>query len=1173
MHEWPFRCPGSARGRRIPRCFADLIRGLRLLSGWSNERLRGNLSSAALPMAVAVSAVMAPGCERRLLPDGFPDTLDCSSCHGSHKSIAPPKAVNGSTKTSEIGVGAHQAHVLDNKVSRAIACGECHPMPSDMQHHPDPKGGRADVVFGALATQADAKAAWELNQARCTNTYCHGATLRGAETRPPPVWTRVDGSQATCTSCHGNPPGGNHPAGACEACHGAVVGPGRVIVNPALHINGKVEVSSTCTSCHGAGTSDPVDGKDPRAAPPKAVNGATASTDIRVGAHQAHLNAGKIAAPVLCTECHVVPSPSDPHPDGNNQAGQVVFGALATAQAAKPAWDRNTARCSNSYCHGATLSGAASRSAPVWTQVDGSQLVCSSCHGNPPGGTHPTGPCEACHGAVVGPGGVIVNPALHINGKVEVSGRCTACHGYPPGGTHPTGACETCHGAVVGPGGVIINPSLHGNGTVEVSGRCTACHGTRTSETVDGKDARTAPPKAVNGATASTDIRVGAHQAHLNAGRIAAPVLCTECHVVPSPSDPHPDGNNQAGQVVFGWLATAQAAKPAWDRNTARCSNSYCHGATLSGAASRSAPVWTQVDGSQLVCSSCHGNPPGGTHPTGPCEACHGAVVGPGGVIVNPALHVNGTVEVSGRCTACHGYPPGGTHPTGACETCHGAVVGPGGEIINPSLHGNGTVEVSGRCTACHGTRTSETVDGRDRRTAPPKAVNGATASTDTRVGAHQAHLNAGRIAGPVLCTECHVVPSPSDPHPDGNNQAGQVVFGALATAQAAKPAWDRNTARCSNSYCHGATLSGAASRSAPVWTRVDGSQLVCTACHGNPPGGTHPTGPCEACHGAVVGPGGVIVNPALHVNGTVEAGNPHPSNYADPAIHGQDANLGRSDCRTCHGQQLEGTTVVTGCDRCHLPGWRKNCTFCHGGAAPPQGTGPLLGAPPPDLLGNADIDSIGVGVHTEHSTQGGAGSPRHPAYSCTQCHISVTDVLSPGHIFDGTPGVSEVIFTGGISLAARYSRPACTNVYCHGTGRVNADEPDFAPNVSQLGGTLTYSGCGQGAPACHLFTSLSATHGTHRSPPSGLVLPVDNCEYCHVAAASGSSAIGDANLHVNGQADVGFGSRYRYQGSGSAALSVSPAGTWNPTTRTCSQVSCHTIAPIPPPEPATWKQ
>jgi predicted CxxxxCH...CXXCH cytochrome family protein len=636
---------------------------------------------------------------------------------------------------------------------------------------------------------------------------------------------------------------------------------------------------------------------------------------------------------------------------------------------------------------------------------------------------------------------------------------------------------------------------------------CSSCHGSNKNM---------APPRAVNGSTSTSEIGVGAHQSHVVDNKIAAAMPCDECHPMPRDMLDHPDPNGGRADVVFGALASQGGVSPIWDLNRGRCANTYCHGATLRGAETRSAPVWTRVNGSQVSCTSCHGNPPGGDHPTGACETCHGEVVGPGGIIVKPALHVNGKIEVSG-------------------------------------------------CTVCHGTNTGGSVDGKDPRVAPPKAVNGATATTDLRVGAHQAHLLAGKTASAVLCTECHVVPGPSDPHPDGNNQPGQVVFGPLAKAHAAQPIWDRNTARCSNTYCHGATLSGAAGRLPPLWIQVDGSQLVCTGCHGNPPAKPHPTSTkCDECHGDVVGPGGIIRSLPLHVNGTIEHKNPHPANYAEATVHGQDAKLGRSDCRPCHGEQLEGTAGVTSCDRCHQPGWRQNCTYCHGGTAPPQGTGPLLGAPPPDLSGNVNIGSIGVGTHTEHCTQGDPSFLVHRAYPCTECHINVTDVLTPGHMFDATPGVAEVVFAGGISPAARYNRPGCSNVYCHGTGRVNADEPNFAGTLPD--GKLAYSGCGQTAAACHPFTSLSTSHGTHRTPTTTAVPAVTNCRFCHFSVASSASGIANPDLHVDGQVAVGF--------SAAAYGSVAAAtGSWNSTAHTCSQVSCHTIAPVPPPEPAPWRQ
>jgi hypothetical protein len=65
----------------------------------------------------------------------------------------------------------------------------------------------------------------------------------------------------TCTSCHANPPlNGNWHSGAhgggngCNLCHPHVNATGTAILNPALHLNGIVEVQaafkSSCFNCH-----------------------------------------------------------------------------------------------------------------------------------------------------------------------------------------------------------------------------------------------------------------------------------------------------------------------------------------------------------------------------------------------------------------------------------------------------------------------------------------------------------------------------------------------------------------------------------------------------------------------------------------------------------------------------------------------------------------------------------------------------------------------------------------------------------------------------------------------------------------------------------------------------------------------------------------------------------
>ena len=576
---------------------------------------------------------------------------------------------------------------------------------------------------------------------------------------------------------------------------------------------------------------------------------------------------------------------------------------------------------------------------------------------------------------------------------------------------------------------------------------CSSCHGSPDNA---------APPAAVHGPDETSYVGVGAHQAHVEKDTLAAPAPCTECHPVPATVQDgnHPTPKGRPAQVVPGSLSSRRGAKPAWDRTTALCSNNYCHGATLDGAATRPAPLWTKVDGTQKTCTSCHGNPPGGRHPAQTaCESCHADVVGPGGVIKTPKLHVNGTVETSSHspgyadpavhgsdfnqgkldCKLCHGPDLRGMPGVTSCDTCH-----------TPNWRTN--------CYHCHGGAA-------DPSGSPPLSLSGAVSTSDPGVGAHPAHRIGGRVGSAVACTECHAVPTDVLTPGHVDVPPADVVFGSLARTGGAQPQWDRSTLRCQSTYCHGATLSGAATRSAPLWTLVDATQLACTSCHGYPPAGSHPAASnCEGCHGAVVGPGGVILSLALHINGTIET-NGHPTGYADPAQHGREAKFGVSNCRSCHGATLGGASGVPSCDSCHQAGWRTNCRYCHGG------TDNQTGAPPVDLAGNAASSSVTVGTHTAHVSR-----VSHPAYACGVCHNAVTDVLTAGHMFDGTPGVSEVLFGGGPSPAGQYARPACNNLYCHGNGRTNGTAASFA------------AGTRYNCESCHPTAGLSTSHAAHLS-------------------------------------------------------------------------------------------
>jgi predicted CxxxxCH...CXXCH cytochrome family protein len=197
-----------------------------------------------LRLALLALCGVLTGCTRTPFADGLPSSLDCSGCHGEGGDPTPPPAVNGATGTDSIGVGAHQVHLHGSSLAGPVACSECHLLPSQANgtDHPDPLGRPARVTFGLVAAQAGAHPVWHRTTRTCSGTYCHGATESDSSERADPLWTRVDGSQLHCDSCHGYPPPAPHPADAtCEACHDAVVGAGGVITNPVLHVNGTVE--------------------------------------------------------------------------------------------------------------------------------------------------------------------------------------------------------------------------------------------------------------------------------------------------------------------------------------------------------------------------------------------------------------------------------------------------------------------------------------------------------------------------------------------------------------------------------------------------------------------------------------------------------------------------------------------------------------------------------------------------------------------------------------------------------------------------------------------------------------------------------------------------------------------------------------------------------------------
>lgn len=166
----------------------------------------------------------------------------CDACHGTPGNPAPPRDTRGETATTAVGVGAHQAHVVGRGLARRVQCAECHVVPAAVVggQHLD---GLAQITFSGVARANLAQP--EYRGGTCASTACHDISnytvTPGGGQATTPRWTLVDGSQATCASCHGMPPPLPHVQRAdCESCHLNAT-PQRTFVRPELHVDGHVD--------------------------------------------------------------------------------------------------------------------------------------------------------------------------------------------------------------------------------------------------------------------------------------------------------------------------------------------------------------------------------------------------------------------------------------------------------------------------------------------------------------------------------------------------------------------------------------------------------------------------------------------------------------------------------------------------------------------------------------------------------------------------------------------------------------------------------------------------------------------------------------------------------------------------------------------------------------------
>ncbi|MCS7229718.1 MAG: CxxxxCH/CxxCH domain-containing protein [Candidatus Kryptonium sp.] len=216
-----------------------------------------------------------------------------------------------------------------------------------------------------------------------------------------------------CKQCHGSNYTGGVSKSSCYTCHNTPAGP------------------EACNTCHG---------NLQNSAPPRDLNNNFSASARGVGAHQVHLKGGQISSGYDCVECHIqVTSLRTPGHLDNTPYAEIVFNDSALAKnrtpigigeylVPNPVYSFDNLTCSNTYCHGYFRNGNLNN-APKWNVVDGTQARCGTCHGLPPGGTHPrvsaTSCATACHNDVVElqAGQLrIKDKTKHVNGKLSLYG-------------------------------------------------------------------------------------------------------------------------------------------------------------------------------------------------------------------------------------------------------------------------------------------------------------------------------------------------------------------------------------------------------------------------------------------------------------------------------------------------------------------------------------------------------------------------------------------------------------------------------------------------------------------------------------------------------------------------------------------------------------------------------
>lgn len=542
----------------------------------------------------------------------------------------------------------------------------------------------------------------------------------------------------------------------------------------------------------------------------------------------------------------------------------------------------------------------------------------------------------------------------------------------------------------------------------------------------------------------------------------------------------------------------------------------------------------------------------------------------------SPGCHATSEHATQLACGTCHARadlsPSHGAHfaaGTDACALCHAATYSATGALVD-SVHMNAVIDV---------VLSSET-----------RGVFNATDRTCSDSGCHGITMPntspAWGVAANLTCESCHAIDALSNAHrthfalsaadcgvchattaidgstlqPDTRTHANLEVNVALIETHGGT--FDADAATCSGTYCHGTTVT------TPSWG--DDAGLTCQSCHAftELPGahGAHlgMNDDCSLCHAMTASSATAISNPAFHGNLVVDV--------VLSSVIGGEFNSVTQTCATttCHGAQspVWSATADLTCNSCHakaeLPGAHQahfarspaTCETCHHETA--QDSSAIKN---PALHLNFTVDvalSDDVAGTYDHATEtcsdtychlGATPTPAwngttalrcgschvyaelsapHPTHTsfvsndCSVCHNATASgpyaIRNPQLHADNTV---QVVMNDAVGGTFDSVTKTCSDTYCHVTGT-----PTWAADLSL------------NCNSCHAKATLPGAHQAHIAHTPA------TCETCHSATVSGSWTIIDPGLHMNYVADV--------------VLVDGIGGTYDASTRTCSNTYCH---------------